>query len=172
MLLVQESGFRRADVSFLLERSKRMKAKQRWNRWEIVYRVPGYDRTFSEHFDTEEAANLRIAEIAGNPYLIKYLRQLQMHITRFEHIFIRDEGDRKHSTQDHQAIIEAIAAGDKVRAAALAEAKGRLEETEEKLKLVELTSTIVDREDKTELKKQINDWVREIDNSIKLLNGK
>ena len=40
-----------------------MKAKQRWNRWEIVYRVPGYDRTFSEHFDTEEAANLRIAEI-------------------------------------------------------------------------------------------------------------
>ena len=56
--------------------------------------------------------------------------------------------------------------------AALSEAKGRLEETEEKLKLVELTSTIVDREDKTELKKQINDWVREIDNSIKLLNGK
>ena len=56
--------------------------------------------------------------------------------------------------------------------AALAEAKGRLEETEEKLKLVELTNTIVDREDKTELKKQINDWVREIDNSIKLLNGK
>ena len=56
--------------------------------------------------------------------------------------------------------------------AALAEAKGRLEETEEKLKLVELTSTIVDREDKTELKKQINDWVREIDSSIKLLNSK
>ncbi len=40
-----------------------MKAKQRWNRWEIVYRVPGYDRIFSERFDTEEAANLRIAEI-------------------------------------------------------------------------------------------------------------
>lgn len=48
----------------------------------------------------------------------------------------------------------------------------KLAETEEKLKLVELTSTIIDKESKTELKKQINDWVREIDNSIKLLNGK
>jgi len=48
----------------------------------------------------------------------------------------------------------------------------QLEETTEKLKLVELTSTIIDKEDKTELKKQINDWVREIDNSIRLLNGK
>lgn len=48
----------------------------------------------------------------------------------------------------------------------------KLTETEEKLKLVELTSTIIDKESKTELKKQINDWVREIDNSIKLLNGK
>ena len=40
-----------------------MKAKKRWNRWEIVYRIPGYNRTFSEHFATEEEANLRIAEI-------------------------------------------------------------------------------------------------------------
>ena len=54
----------------------------------------------------------------------------------------------------------------------LSELGNRLEETEEKLKLVELTGTILDREDKTELKKQINDWVREIDNSIKLLSGK
>ena len=50
--------------------------------------------------------------------------------------------------------------------------RGRLDETEEKLKLVELTSTIIDREDKTRLKRQINDWVREIDNSIKLLSEK
>ena len=48
--------------------------------------------------------------------------------------------------------------------------RGQLDETEEKLKLVELTSTIIDREDKTRLKRQINDWVREIDNSIKLLS--
>ncbi len=54
----------------------------------------------------------------------------------------------------------------------LSDMKERLAETEEKLKLVELTSTIIDREDKTELKRQINDWVREIDNSISLLNGK
>lgn len=48
--------------------------------------------------------------------------------------------------------------------------RGQLDETEEKLKLVELTSTIIDREDKTRLKRQINDWVREIDSSIKLLS--
>ena len=54
----------------------------------------------------------------------------------------------------------------------LSDLRGRLEQTEEKMKLVELTGTIIDREDKTELKKQINDWVREIDNSIKLLSGK
>lgn len=52
------------------------------------------------------------------------------------------------------------------------ELRRQLEGTTEKLKLVELTSTIIDKEDKTELKKQINDWVREIDNSIRLLNGK
>jgi hypothetical protein len=56
--------------------------------------------------------------------------------------------------------------------AELAETKEQLEKTEEKLKLVELTNTIIDKEDKTELKKQINDWVREIDSSIKLLNSK
>ena len=54
----------------------------------------------------------------------------------------------------------------------LSDLRKRLEDKEEKLKLVELTGTIIDREDKTELKKQINDWVREIDNSIKLLSGK
>ena len=54
--------------------------------------------------------------------------------------------------------------------AEVAELRGQLDETEEKLKLVELTSTIIDREDKTELKRQINDWVREIDSSIKLLS--
>ncbi len=56
--------------------------------------------------------------------------------------------------------------------AELTDTRKRLAETEEKLKLVELTSTIIDREDRTELKRQINDWVREIDNSIRLLNGK
>ena len=54
--------------------------------------------------------------------------------------------------------------------AEVAELRGQLDETEEKLKLVELTSTIIDREDKTRLKRQINDWVREIDSSIKLLS--
>ena len=54
----------------------------------------------------------------------------------------------------------------------LSDLRKKLEDKEEKLKLVELTGTILEREDKTDLKKQINDWVREIDNSIKLLSGK
>lgn len=54
----------------------------------------------------------------------------------------------------------------------VADMRKQLQETEEKLKLVELTSTIIDKEDKTELKRQINEWVREIDNSIRLLSGK
>lgn len=70
----------------------------------------------------DDAFHLAIARIAGNPYLTKYLEQLQMHITRFEHIFIRDEADRQHSAQDHRAIIDAIAARDKPLASALAEA--------------------------------------------------
>ena len=40
-----------------------MKPVKKWNRWEIVYRVPGYRTPFSEHFDMEEEANVRIAEI-------------------------------------------------------------------------------------------------------------
>ena len=40
-----------------------MKPVQKWNRWEIVYRVPGYKNPFAERFDTQEEANIRIAEI-------------------------------------------------------------------------------------------------------------
>ena len=40
-----------------------MKPIKKWNRWEIVYRIPGYKTPFSERFDTQEKANIRIAEI-------------------------------------------------------------------------------------------------------------
>ena len=40
-----------------------MKPIKKWNRWEIVYRVPGYKSPFAERFDTLEEANIRIAEI-------------------------------------------------------------------------------------------------------------
>ena len=40
-----------------------MKPVKRWNRYEIVYRIKGYKKLFSERFDTEEEANIRIAEI-------------------------------------------------------------------------------------------------------------
>lgn len=48
----------------------------------------------------------------------------------------------------------------------------QLEETEEKLKLIELTNTIVTKEDKKLLKRQIDEWVRDIDSSIKILESK
>lgn len=47
----------------------------------------------------------------------------------------------------------------------------QLEETEEKLKLIELTNTIVTKEDRKLLKRQIDEWVREIDSSIKILES-
>lgn len=77
-----------------------------------------------------------------------------------------------HRFSELKARCEALARENEKLRADVAQTRTRLQETEEKLKLVELTSTIIDKEDKTELKKQINDWVREIDNSIMLLSGK
>lgn len=48
----------------------------------------------------------------------------------------------------------------------------RLADMEEKVKLTIITKTALDKEDKKETKKQINDWVREIDNCITLLTSK
>lgn len=49
------------------------------------------------------------------------------------------------------------------------ELKAQLEENEEKYKLLTITNTILKKEDKRDLKKEINDLVREIDNCIELL---
>lgn len=40
-----------------------MKPIQRWNHYDIVYRIPGYKKTFTESFRSIEEANIRIAEI-------------------------------------------------------------------------------------------------------------
>ena len=40
-----------------------MKVTKRGSYWEIVYRVPGYKRLFSERFHSEEEADLRCAEL-------------------------------------------------------------------------------------------------------------
>jgi len=45
-------------------------------------------------------------------------------------------------------------------------------ELTERLKLVVITKTVFDKKDKQETKKQINDWVREIDKCINLLTNK
>ena len=45
------------------------------------------------------------------------------------------------------------------------------EELTERLKLVVITKTVFDKKDKQETKKQINDWVREIDKCINLLTN-
>lgn len=50
--------------------------------------------------------------------------------------------------------------------------KRRLADMDEKVKLTVITKTVLDKEDKKETKKQINDWVREIDNCITLLTNK
>ncbi|MBQ6072240.1 MAG: hypothetical protein IKQ75_09715 [Bacteroidales bacterium] len=48
----------------------------------------------------------------------------------------------------------------------------QLADMEEKIKLTIITKTILDKEDKKETKRQIQDWVREIDNCITLLTSK
>lgn len=48
----------------------------------------------------------------------------------------------------------------------------QLVDKDEKIKLLVVTKKILHKEDITEIKKQINDWVREIDNCITLLKRK
>lgn len=50
-----------------------------------------------------------------------------------------------------------------------ADLRRQLNDKDEKLKLLVVTKKILYKEDKTEIKRQINDWVREIDNCIELL---
>jgi len=52
------------------------------------------------------------------------------------------------------------------------EMKKAMDELDEKMKLTAITNTIIYKEDKKEIKKQINDWVREINNCIDLLKSK
>ncbi len=52
------------------------------------------------------------------------------------------------------------------------ELKHEIEELTERLKLIVITKTVFDKKDKQETKKQINDWVREIDKCINLLTNK
>lgn len=47
--------------------------------------------------------------------------------------------------------------------------KLQLQDNEEKYKLVTITKTILNKEDKKDIKKEINDLVREIDNCIEYL---
>ncbi|MBO7446286.1 MAG: hypothetical protein J6T86_07765 [Bacteroidales bacterium] len=47
-----------------------------------------------------------------------------------------------------------------------------LDETKERIKLVTITETLINKEHKQEIKKQIKDWVQEIDKCINLLTTK
>ena len=49
--------------------------------------------------------------------------------------------------------------------------QARVRELEEKIKLMTITHTIIQKEDKTETKRKITELVREIDNCIGLLNS-
>ncbi len=48
----------------------------------------------------------------------------------------------------------------------------QIDELTERLKLIVVTKTVFNKKDKQETKKQINDWVREIDKCISLLTNK
>ncbi|MBQ3740096.1 MAG: hypothetical protein IJQ94_01275 [Bacteroidales bacterium] len=52
------------------------------------------------------------------------------------------------------------------------EMQGQIDELTERLKLIVVTKTVFNKKDKQETKKQINDWVREIDKCISLLTNK
>ena len=52
------------------------------------------------------------------------------------------------------------------------ELQGQITELTERLKLIVVTKTVFNKKDKQETKKQINDWVREIDKCISLLTNK
>ncbi|MCQ2275790.1 MAG: hypothetical protein MJZ87_02400 [Bacteroidales bacterium] len=52
------------------------------------------------------------------------------------------------------------------------ELRKKVEDAENKLKLLVVTKTVLYKEDTKQTKKQINDWVREIDNCIALLKNK
>ena len=52
------------------------------------------------------------------------------------------------------------------------ELQGQIAELTERLKLIVVTKTVFNKKDKQETKKQINDWVREIDKCISLLTNK
>ena len=50
--------------------------------------------------------------------------------------------------------------------------QAQVKDLEEKMKLLVVTKTVLDKEDDKKTKKQINDWVREIDNCITLLKNR
>ncbi|MBO4489652.1 MAG: hypothetical protein J5741_08385 [Bacteroidales bacterium] len=47
-----------------------------------------------------------------------------------------------------------------------------LDDAKERIKLITITETIINKEHKQEIKKQIKDWVQEIDKCINLLTTK
>ncbi|WP_341279010.1 GntR family transcriptional regulator [Paenibacillus sp. FSL H8-0537] len=61
-----------------------------------------------------------IVEAADNEYLASYSASLQVHIRRFKYVFLKQPVQATHvSVEEHQAIIEAMEAGDPERAAAM-----------------------------------------------------
>ncbi|MBO7490904.1 MAG: hypothetical protein J6T59_00525 [Bacteroidales bacterium] len=53
-----------------------------------------------------------------------------------------------------------------------AELEQLLDDAKERIKLITITETIINKEHKQEIKKQIKDWVQEIDKCINLLTTK
>lgn len=81
--------------------------------------VDAKDKTMAIRHDTD--FHDEILQIAENPYLRDFVRQLTFHARRYEYTFFKSGVDKTRSIQDHLHLIQAIEAQDPTAARAYAE---------------------------------------------------
>ncbi len=92
----------------------------------------------------------------------------------FESIYIKTEANINKAVEHFKILRDeniALREQNERISAELEQTKQELDKTKEKLKLVELTKTIKTKKDSQDLKRQINEWVRETDESIRILES-
>ncbi len=75
---------------------------------------------------------------------------------------VKDAGLKRQNADLHRQI--------EILRAEREELEKRLSDMESKMKILTITNTILSKEDKQKTKKQINDWVREIDRCVAMLS--
>ena len=80
---------------------------------DILYEAMNAADDTAKFLQCDRAFHSAIADIAANPYLSQYLRQLQPHTYRYEYLIEKTGGyDRGPSVKAHRGLIEAIRAKD------------------------------------------------------------